>query len=126
MVKNKYKRYYISQSLNGDQIVFLARYGKQKELIGRASSESKLVEMMNQEAQRVDDEVVAKQKALQTTALDTEESSRPAKKKKKGLGVLWEPGSMIKKETDVVENETDVEIPTEAVSTETNPVNEKS
>jgi|GEM_PF-2577093 len=102
MPKNKYQHYRISQSLNGDEIVYLARFGKQKELIGRASSEEKLVAMMVEEAKKIDDEIAAQKEA----AIAATETAIESKKKKKGLGLLWEPGSLLKDKKVVADEST--------------------
>lgn len=104
MRKNKYTNYIISPSLNGDTIVYLARYGKQKELIGRAATEKELVDLMAKEAQKIEDELLEKQAALIAA-----EEEKVTKKKKKGLGILWEPGSLVKDKPDTETAEAEVD-----------------
>lgn len=86
---NIYNKYDISQSLNGDKIVYLARIGKQKQLIGRADTKKKLIELMEAEAKRVDAEEAEKIKQL---ALE-QESTPPSSSKKIGL---WKAGGLLK------------------------------
>jgi len=115
MPKNKYQHYRISQSLNGDEIVYLARFGKQKELIGRASSEEKLVAMMVEEAKKIEDALAAQKEA----AIAATETSMESKKKKKSLGLLWEPGSLIKDKKVAADESNNVDALSEPVTTAT-------
>lgn len=85
---NMYQKYQISKSLNGDEVVYLARVGKQKKLVMRASSEKDLITRMEAEAKRFDEKI----KAEKAAQLESEVEENTGKK----IG-LWKPGKMVNK-----------------------------
>lgn len=87
---NKYKKYKITKSLKGEDIVYIARAGKQKKVIGRASSEAELIKMMADAAKKYDEETAA----IETDG--TESSSDASKKDGKKLK-LWKAGGLVDK-----------------------------
>jgi hypothetical protein len=100
-------KYKISKSLNGDEIIYLARVGKQQKLVMRADSEAKLVKLMAESAKQFDDELAAKEAAKVAKA-------EPAPKKGKKLGVLWKPGKLLQDQTLVEAEKVEAEKTTPA------------
>ncbi len=91
---NNYTKYQISKTINGNSIVYLARAGKQKQLMMRADSEEKLVKLMAAEATKIEkaEQELAEKNALAEKAKLA--SSTPGKKK---VG-LWSPGKFVAKQ----------------------------
>jgi hypothetical protein len=88
---NKFKKYSISKSRNGNKITYLARVGKQNELIGRANSRKELESLMNELSEQFEVELEAKK----NPKVSGEEE---LKKKSGGKKLpLWKPGGATKK-----------------------------
>lgn len=99
---NKFEKYKISRSLNGDKIIYLARSGKHQQVVGRADTEAELKAMMVEEAKKV-------KEAFQAEVAKLTEEKTEAPKKKLGL---WKPGGALKKtsKTDSSTNESETKV----------------
>ncbi len=91
---NIYTKYQISKTLNGKDIVYLARIGKQKKLVMRAGSEEQLVKLMEAESKKIDQKATELRKAQAEKV--TQELLKSPKKK---IG-LWKPGKLVSSENN--------------------------